>query len=161
MIGRSPTGTIGLGSDSVCSRSLIPIPPQKRTTFISAGSSQSDNGCPTNERPKPPSGIHPDLWNRHNELAAPVANVRKLRDDFFLQVPGQNQHVIGTRLPDPIRRKDRDVRACKELSMLVRIPIDRVVEKIGPDAAVIQQRIAFAWRSVASHRLPLAFDTDQ
>src|SRR5437868_14646755 len=33
-MGRYPTGTIGLGTVSEYSRSLIPVPPQKRTTFI-------------------------------------------------------------------------------------------------------------------------------
>src|SRR5438067_10732025 len=33
-MGRYPTGTIGLGTVSEYSRSLIPMPPQKRTTLI-------------------------------------------------------------------------------------------------------------------------------
>src|ERR1017187_8627376 len=33
-IGRSPTGTIGLGRNSVSSRKRVPRPPQKITTFI-------------------------------------------------------------------------------------------------------------------------------
>src|SRR6187200_1075941 len=33
-IGRSPTGTIGLGRNSVSSRRRVPRPPQKITTFI-------------------------------------------------------------------------------------------------------------------------------
>src|SRR5450432_2124798 len=33
-IGRSPTGTIGLGRNSVSSRKRVPKPPQKITTFI-------------------------------------------------------------------------------------------------------------------------------
>src|SRR2546430_6444626 len=33
-IGRSPTGTIGLGRNSVSSRKRVPRPPQKMTTFI-------------------------------------------------------------------------------------------------------------------------------
>src|SRR2546428_5171506 len=41
-IGRYPTGTIGFGIDSEYSRSLIPRPPQKITTFIRSPSLCSD-----------------------------------------------------------------------------------------------------------------------
>src|SRR5689334_20090773 len=36
-MGREPTGTMGLGRNSVSSRSLVPLPPQRITTFMGRG----------------------------------------------------------------------------------------------------------------------------
>src|SRR5712664_1526820 len=43
-IGRYPTGTIGFGIDSEYSRSLIPRPPQKITTFMPSPSPRANRG---------------------------------------------------------------------------------------------------------------------
>src|SRR2546422_2706014 len=43
-IGRYPTGTIGFGIDSEYSRSLIPRPPQKITTFMPSPSLRANRG---------------------------------------------------------------------------------------------------------------------
>src|SRR5882757_8268621 len=49
-MGRSPTGTIGLGRNSVSSRKRVPFPPQRITTFIirtqrRAGGVYQRRGC--------------------------------------------------------------------------------------------------------------------
>lgn len=49
-IGRPPISTIGLGRDSVSSRSLVPKPPQRMTTFTSE-SPLNDSGRPTADVP--------------------------------------------------------------------------------------------------------------
>ena len=42
------------------------------------------------------------------------------------------------------------------LPCLYGIPVDRVVDEVGPDAAVVQQRVAFARSAVADDRFALA-----
>ena len=41
-----------------------------------------------------------------------------------------------------------------ELALLVRVAVDRVVEEVRADAAVVEQRVALAGRAVAGDRLP-------
>src|SRR5436309_12213483 len=46
---------------------------------------------------------HLDVWNRHNETATPFTYVRELRRNLVPEIPRQNEHVIGARLPERIR----------------------------------------------------------
>ena len=41
-----------------------------------------------------------------------------------------------------------------ELSVLIRVAVDRVVQEIAADAAVVEQRVAFARRTVADDVFP-------
>ena len=61
--------------------------------------------------------------------------------DFVDQVPRQDQHEVGLLLPALLDREDRDPRARCELAVLVGVPIDGEVEEVGPDAAVVEQRV--------------------
>ena len=45
--------------------------------------------------------------------------------------------------------------------MLVRVAVDGVGEQVGPDAAVVEQRVALARRAVADDRLPGAAALEQ
>ena len=49
---------------------------------------------------------------------------------------------------------DRDARPWREPAVLVRVPVDRVVEEVRPDPAVVQERVALARRAVAGDREP-------
>src|SRR5579872_1999995 len=136
--GRCPIGIIGFGRASECSRSLMPIPPQNRTTFTVAAPFRLNVELPTTRDCLPPrSWVYVNLGNGNDETAAPLANIGKLIHYFGLQVPGQNQHVVRLRLPDSVRRKNGNVRTRKELVMLIRIEVDGIVQKIRPDPAVI------------------------
>ena len=42
----------------------------------------------------------------------------------------------------------------QEVALLVRVAVDRVVEEVGADAAVVEQRVALAGRAVAGDRFP-------
>ena len=42
------------------------------------------------------------------------------------------------------------MRPGQELALLVRVAVDRVVEEVGADAAVVEQRVALARRAVAA-----------
>ena len=101
------------------------------------------------------------LGNRHDERAAPFARVGQLRHDLFLQVPRQDQDVVGPRLGQPLGCVNRNVRARQKLAVLVRIAVDRVVQEIGADAAIVQQRVALARRAVADNLLAGAAGRDQ
>ena len=48
-----------------------------------------------------------------------------------LQVPRQDQHVVGPRLANALGRKDRDVGARQELPVLVGVAVDGVVEEVA------------------------------
>ncbi len=85
--------------------------------------------------------------------------IGQLRHDFLLQIPGQNQHEVGTSLPDPIGRENRNMRARQKLVVLVGVAVDRVVDEVGSDAAVVQQGIALARCAVSGHRLVLSLRT--
>src|SRR4030067_2802905 len=53
-IGRYPTVTMGLGTDSECARSRAPPPPQKITPFIATATSCSSSGTPSSGPPALP-----------------------------------------------------------------------------------------------------------
>ena len=99
--------------------------------------------------------------NRDDQLPAPLADVPELRRDLVDEVPRQDEQVVGTRLGDPLERMDRDVRPRREQTVLVRVAVDRVVEEIGADAAVVQERVALAGSAVPDDLLPLAAELDE
>ena len=99
--------------------------------------------------------------DRDDELRAPLRGVGELRADLAREVPGQDHDHVGPRLGDPLGRVDRDVRPRRVLALLVRVPVDRVVEEVRPDAAVVEQRVALAGRAVADDLLALAPQPDQ
>ena len=53
------------------------------------------------------------------------------------------------------------LRAGRKPSVLIRVAVDGVVEKVGPDAAVVQQRVAFAGRAVPDHGLAVVLAPDE
>ena len=127
--GRGPIGIIGFGATSEASRIRRPCPPQKMTTFTAP--------------PPPGSG---------RRTARPTRARRQLRHDLVLQVPGQDQDVVGTCLLERVGMPDRDVRAGQELPLLVRVAVDRELEEVRTDAAVVEQRVPLARGAVAGDR---------
>src|SRR5271170_1166699 len=107
------------------------------------------------------SRIHFRHGNRNYELATPLANKGILLHDFIFEIPGENQQVIWPGFPDAIRGVDRDVRPWQEFPLLVRAAVDRIVEKIGSNPAIIQQRIPFARSAVARDLFPRTLGLDQ
>ena len=124
----------------------VPSPPQNRTTFIDqapCGSMTVTSGMGTMNLP-PQS-----------------ADMAHLRDDLVLQVPGQDQDVVGLGLVDRLDRQDRNVHARREAAVLVGVAVDGEVEEVGADAAIVEQRVALARRAVAADRLALVLGRDQ
>src|SRR5690606_7574471 len=56
---------------------------------------------------------------------------------------------------------DGDVAARKVLALLVRVAVDRVRQQLGADPAVVQERVALAWRAVASDAQALVVEANQ
>ena len=56
---------------------------------------------------------------------------------------------------------DRDVGAGQELALLVGVAVDRELEQVGADAAVVEQRVALAGGAVAGDALAVAAALDQ
>ena len=53
------------------------------------------------------------------------------------------------------------MRAGKIMVLFVRAPVNRKIDKIRPDAAIIQKRIAFGGRTVCSYGLSVPFGVYQ
>jgi hypothetical protein len=101
------------------------------------------------------------LRNGYDESTAPIADKAHLGADLILQVPGQDEHVVRPGIADLIRRENGNMRARRVFALLVRVAIDRVVDEIGTDAAIVEQRIAFARRAVADKGFAVALRLDQ
>ena len=96
-----------------------------------------------------------------DQAPAPLPDVGELLGELVAQVPGQDQHVVGLVLGDPLRREDRDPGAGGEPAVLVGVAVDRVRQQVGPDAAVVEQRVALAGGAVADHLLARAARVDE
>src|SRR5688572_22472209 len=59
----------------------------------------------------PPASVDGHRGDWHHEPAAPVSDVRHLHHDFLLDVPRQDQNVIGARLGDLVGRVYGDMGA--------------------------------------------------
>src|SRR5215207_10053662 len=114
------------------SRIRVPRPPQKSTTFMISVLGIDDR----------------HIGDRDDELAAPGADVTHLLDDLVLEVPRQDQDVVGLELVERLDRMDRDVHAGGEPAVLVRVAIDRELEEVGADPAIVQKRVALARRAI-------------
>lgn len=53
------------------------------------------------------------------------------------------------------------MRTGKKFSMFVRIAVHGVIQEVGPNAAVVQQRVALAWGAIANDRLVSALYVNQ
>src|SRR5207248_10209333 len=91
-----------------------------------------------------------EFRNGDNEPAAPKANIAHLRNDFFTQIPRQDQHKIGLGLGDRSRVVNRYARPRKEVVLLVRAPIDGEIEELRSNSTIVQQCVAFGRRTVTS-----------
>src|SRR5262245_8062205 len=60
---------------------------------------------------------------RYDELSAPFPDAGHLRHDLVLEVPGQDQEIVGPRLADLVGVQDGDVRAREQLPLLVRVAV--------------------------------------
>src|SRR6266478_9627767 len=80
-----------------------------------------------------PSLMDVYFGNGHNEFASPLANKSILLDDFVLEVPRKNEQIVGRCFPDALRWKDRNMCARQKPAVLIRIPINRVVQEIRPN----------------------------
>src|SRR5690606_3676067 len=87
---------------------------------------------------------HVNFWYGDDELSPPLPHEGFLLDDLRLEVPRQDQHVVGPRLADALGRADRDACPGQEVALLLRVPVDGVVDEIAADPAVVEQGVALA-----------------
>src|SRR5579884_1685579 len=115
------------------------------------------------QRGRAPGGSsdHRRLGDRDDELRPPGARVRELRHDFVLEVPGEDEDVVGPGLVEPRRGEDGDVRPRQELAVLVRVAVDGEVDEVGANAAVVEERVPLPRRPVAGDALPRALGGDE
>ena len=78
------------------------------------------------------------LGNWDDESSTPVSDIRVLFDDFFLQVPGKNEEIVRLGFRNSRRSMDGNMGARGVLPLLVRTPIDGILEKVVSDPAIIQ-----------------------
>ncbi len=104
---------------------------------------------------------HGHKRNGNNELRAPGRDVVHLLDDLVLEVPRQDQDVVRLSLVDRIDRPDRNVHARREAAVLVGVAIDREVEEVGSDGAIVEQRVALARRAISADRFAFVLGRDQ
>src|SRR5690348_17231291 len=97
------------------------------------------------------SGQDRQLRDGHDESGTPLSDKGDLAHDLVLEVPRQDQYVIGSRLTDARRRVDRQSRAGEEAALLVWAAVDGVADQILADTAVVQQGVAFGGRTIG-HR---------
>src|SRR2546427_8793249 len=107
--------TIGFGMVSENSRIRVPRPPQNNTTFMQLLRPRRPGLHPRLSKPRSArsdriaSWIYLDVRDGHHELASPVSDVPELLHDLVLEVPWQDQDVVGPRFPEPLGRVDGDV----------------------------------------------------
>src|SRR4029077_19770699 len=102
-----------------------------------------------------------DLRDGHCQSASPFANIRQLPSYLILEVPRKNQDIVRLCFTDPRWFEDWNMSAREKLAMFVGIAVYRVVEKIGPDPAVIEKGVPFPGRAVAYNGFPFPFRSNQ
>jgi len=81
--------------------------------------------------------------------------------DLVGQVPGKDQQVVRPGPVDRLGCQDRNVRPWEVHPLLVGAAVDGEVQQVGPDAAVVEQGVAFARCAVACDPLARLASLDQ
>ena len=80
-----------------------------------------------------------DLRNWYRELNAPAAEIGELINNLVFEVPRQDQHVIRRGFENPLQWEKRNMVARQILAFLTGVAINRVVQKISVDAAIVDK----------------------
>ena len=104
---------------------------------------------------------HLHLGDGDDKPSAPFTDVPHLLDHLFLEIPAEDQDVVRFCVADPLGSEDRNAGSRKEVSLLVRTPVDGVVDEVRTDAALVEQRVALARCTVSDDLLSVAFRGDQ
>ncbi len=147
-------------------------PPQKITTFIAsrpsepASSHAAISTTSTGQRVRRQARRKPGSISARSGSGRRASHPRRRcrragREISSIRFQGRIDDHVGPRLGDPLRRIDRDVRARREPAVLVRVAVDRVVEEVGADAAVVEERVPLARGAVADDLLPGPPQPDQ
>src|SRR5690348_8553938 len=92
-----------------------------------------------------PASAH-DLYlgDRYDKPAAPLAHIREVLHDLVTQIPWQDEDIVRTRVANGLWGQNRNMRARGVLALLVGIAVDRKIEEIRADAAIVEQCVSFA-----------------
>src|SRR5712664_3618815 len=107
------------------------------------------------------SGDYQGFGDRDDELGAPGAHMGELFQDLVLEVPGQDEDVVGLLLVDLRWRMDRNVGSGEKLPLLVRGLVDRELDQIAADPAIVEEGVALPRRAVTRDTLSLFSSADQ
>lgn len=99
--------------------------------------------------------------DRHDELPAPFVDVGELGADLVVEVPREDQHVVGTCPVELLDGEHGHVHAGAEAAVLVRVAIDDEVDEVLTDAAVVEHRHALAGGAVPDDLLAGLLRVDQ
>src|SRR5699024_4019228 len=127
------------------------------------------SASPCRRRRAPPSSGAPrcrpvedgGLRDGYDARSAPLPDVVELCDDLVLEVPRQDEDVVRLGLGDPRGFVDRDAGTGGVPAVLVGVAVDRVVEEVRTDAAVVEEGVSFARSPVADHARPVTLDPDK
>src|SRR5882762_10253624 len=79
-----------------------------------------------------------DPGSGHHEPGVQARSSAHCRKNLVLQVPRQYQYVVGMGFDQLVRMENRDVGAGRVFALFVWIAVDREVDEIRADAAIIE-----------------------
>ena len=101
------------------------------------------------------------MGDGHDEAPSPFPDMIHLRNNFFFDIPGKDQDIIRSVLPDPIRVLDRNAASRQIAVLLMGTPVHGIIQKIRPDPAVIQECVPLGRRAVSDNLFPLILESDE
>src|SRR5438552_14942544 len=101
------------------------------------------------------------LRDRDYEPPAPVTDIGNLLHDLVPDVPGKDQHVVGARVANFVRVKDRYPGPRQVATLLVRAAVHGEIKEVRAHTAVVEQRISLRRRAVADDALAVILDAYQ
>src|SRR5580698_3861908 len=90
-----------------------------------------------------------------DESSTPITDILQLIHDFALKVPGQNHHIVRFSFANAVGMMNGDVRPGEKSPLFIRASINRVLNQVLSDTAIMQQRGALAWSAVTGNTLAI------
>src|SRR5262245_10422620 len=103
----------------------------------------------------------PQLRQRNDEGAAAAAVFVLLRENFFAEVPRQQQHVVGHFGEQILRRSNGQPRTCQPAAVFLWIAVDDELEHVDADPQRVEQHRAFGAGAIGGQAPPAALSIPQ
>jgi len=101
------------------------------------------------------------LGDGHHKFPAPCPDITELVGNFILQIPRQYQNIIWFRPGDLVWMADGNMRSRQEFALLIRVSVHSVVNKVRPNAAIVQQSVSLPGCAIAHDRLAVPAGGDE